>query len=131
MGSKEMIVKDIIAELKKKNWLPESKDISTYLSFTFLLHKNDFARVSRGKYRVLVHPPVVHPPVVEPTTPGGTITLSRGALKIVERAAQKPRPPVRPSWRPPYGRSPPSWSFEGKASRRDDIQASRSFLMRA
>lgn len=53
MGSKEMEVKDIITELEKKNWLPDSKDPSTYMSFMLSSSKDDFERVSRGKYKVL------------------------------------------------------------------------------
>lgn len=53
MGSKEMEVKEIIVELDKKGWLPESKDNSTYMSYMLSSSKEDFERVSRGKYKVI------------------------------------------------------------------------------
>ncbi len=52
MGDKDMEVKVVIAELDKKGWLPESNDISTYISFMLSSLKNDFVRIKRGVYKV-------------------------------------------------------------------------------
>lgn len=53
MHGRDFRVADIIDPLKKKGWLPESKNLNNYLSFVLSSNKERFENISRGVYRVI------------------------------------------------------------------------------
>jgi len=52
IGDEHLKVSDIRKRLADRNWLPESADLSTYLSFSLTSNKETFDKVSRGVYKV-------------------------------------------------------------------------------
>jgi|SRR5688572_19698235 len=54
MGTEAVSIPDLVQRLREKGpgWLPESKDLSAYLSLTLSQRKSLFERVDRGVYRV-------------------------------------------------------------------------------